>query len=259
MGLEFLLRTLDPIGGWARVLGIRAISSLIEDDPIGFTYKAGHIHAPDYSVTMLSDHSRLAQDSNWQADCKIAFIGDSFTFGLGVNDSEVFPNQVAILMGISVRNYGINGYNTAQVLTMRERIKADGYVYLHIENDWHLPGTFKAESVQRQLQQPVFALSMYLQPRTIRDSNLTPDNADYVQSLDALANDDKVLIFAFNEEIGTQAHERHESIVLLDDGLYKDNQTSYMDAHPNRVGHRLIAETMQPYIEDFVNRVCEDK
>ena len=259
IGLEVLLRVIDPLGGYARLIGIRAISTLIEDDPIGLTYRAGHIHAPDYSVTMLSDHSRLVQDSNWQSDCQIAFIGDSFTFGLGVNDEDTFVNYLAQSLALNARNYGINGYNTQQVLIMRNRIQADGYVYLHIDNDWHRRAVFDEGTVREQLQQPVFALSPYLRSRPVGEPTLADDNGIYRVSLATLATDPQVLTFAFDTDIGTRAHEWHKSIILLDDALYIEHQTSYLDAHPNKTGHHLIAGVMQPHLETFVNRICEDE
>lgn len=57
---------------------------------------------------------------------RIAIVGDSFTFGLGVNDDETFANQLQLLRKerrCEVRNLGVPGYSTDQeVLQLEEQL-----------------------------------------------------------------------------------------------------------------------------------------
>ncbi len=62
---------------------------------------------------------------------QIAFVGDSFTFGLGVHDDETFVHYLQELSGgaLVCRNYAVPGYSTDQeYLLVRERL-------LHLEPD----------------------------------------------------------------------------------------------------------------------------
>jgi hypothetical protein len=49
------------------------------------------------------------------------FFGDSFTFGVGVNDDETLPNAFSILSGMRVLNFGVAGYGPHQMLRLLER------------------------------------------------------------------------------------------------------------------------------------------
>jgi lysophospholipase L1-like esterase len=52
---------------------------------------------------------------------RIAAVGDSFTYGLGVSDSAAYPSRLeALLPGWEVINLGVNGYGIDQQLLMWE-------------------------------------------------------------------------------------------------------------------------------------------
>jgi hypothetical protein len=62
---------------------------------------------------------------------RIAFLGDSFTFGEGVNFSDTYPEQVSLILNqeyasLPVRfescNFGVGGYNTAGELFVLENV-----------------------------------------------------------------------------------------------------------------------------------------
>ena len=49
------------------------------------------------------------------------FFGDSYTFGIGVNDDETLPNVFSILSGMRVLNFGVRGYGPHHMLRLLER------------------------------------------------------------------------------------------------------------------------------------------
>lgn len=58
-------------------------------------------------------------------DDRVFFLGDSFTFGLGVNEGETFTDQLNSQFttpGIEFSNFGIPGYATDQQLLLLDRV-----------------------------------------------------------------------------------------------------------------------------------------
>jgi len=51
---------------------------------------------------------------------RILFIGDSFTYGLGVNDEETFAASLEQVIDVETINAGVNGYGIDQALLMWE-------------------------------------------------------------------------------------------------------------------------------------------
>lgn len=72
------------------------------------------IFSADYTI----DDHLLRGVRGPQSDSKIAFFGDSFTFGTGVNDAETLPQQFADILSPkqSVVNLAFNGYSPQQFL-----------------------------------------------------------------------------------------------------------------------------------------------
>lgn len=73
-----------------------------------------------YDVTYTIDNlgRRVTPDPSTSADDHfIAFFGCSLTFGVGVEDDETLPSQIAeSIPDAAVYNYGVDGYGTANVL-----------------------------------------------------------------------------------------------------------------------------------------------
>jgi lysophospholipase L1-like esterase len=72
---------------------------------------------------------------------RIVFLGDSFTWGWGVENDEVFTEVLQDKLGGAalVRNFGVNAYSTAQELLMLEKhalsAKPDVVVVMFFSND----------------------------------------------------------------------------------------------------------------------------
>lgn len=59
---------------------------------------------------------------------QIFFIGDSFTWGWGVNNGEVFTDVLQTVLGANynVQNYGVNAYGTTQEMLLFKRLLNHG-------------------------------------------------------------------------------------------------------------------------------------
>ncbi len=51
----------------------------------------------------------------------VSIYGDSFTFGAGVSDEEAWSNQLSMLLGCRVANYGVGGYGSDQAVLRFEQ------------------------------------------------------------------------------------------------------------------------------------------
>lgn len=80
---------------------------------------------------------------------RIAFLGDSFTFGEGVRFEDTFPEVTARALGaalgreVEAYNFGVGGHNTTQSLQVYQRIarsaRADTVVLGYVLNDAEPP------------------------------------------------------------------------------------------------------------------------
>jgi hypothetical protein len=75
-----------------------------------------------YDVTYTIDGSLLRETRSADTGPTIAFFGDSFTFGEGVNDGQTMPQAFADLTDhrLRVLNFGFSGYGPGQVLRALE-------------------------------------------------------------------------------------------------------------------------------------------
>jgi hypothetical protein len=75
-----------------------------------------------YDATYTLDDHRLRKTISSDRGPTIAFVGDSYTFGIGVNDAETMPQAFADLTGhrIRVLNLGFGAYSPQQFLRAME-------------------------------------------------------------------------------------------------------------------------------------------
>ncbi len=104
-------------------------------------YWSGKHHHYDYDVTYNINRDGFRGAETQRGNVDFAVVGDSFSFGLGVNDDETF---VALLNANSkeknvYRNYSVPGYSTDQQLLLLNRLKgrinADVLLVVYLGND----------------------------------------------------------------------------------------------------------------------------
>jgi hypothetical protein len=239
LAMEGLFRLLDPFGLQRAVADLHLYyAALVWDN--------GLYILPDGEYRFSNWTARMVNGSRWTAspdsDCTIAFVGDSVTFGLGVDDSAVWVNRLAIQYpDVTMLNRGLPGYNSSDVRISLERTTADGYVYLIFDNDSDAPLQLRSKSywLYSALQHNVFLLTVSEKPRVATDTFLA----------DIAALPDNVLLFGFEGEplaIAANAH-------LIP--RYTE-RISRADVHANRQGNQQIADAMLPMVTPFITEVC---
>ncbi len=84
--LELALRLFDPWGAWHLAQDLQSFyGNLRTDDVRGYVY--GRFQYSNWSATVARRTTRLVPDTH-SSPCTLVFLGDSVTFGQGVNDSE---------------------------------------------------------------------------------------------------------------------------------------------------------------------------
>jgi hypothetical protein len=110
---ELLLRALWP------QRSADTIGMFREDPDAGYRLQEGHrseVRTPEFRTRILTDREgyRVPQDHipRVGADRRLLVTGDSFTFGVGVEAEEAFPERLAARLGGEwwVRNGGVGGY-----------------------------------------------------------------------------------------------------------------------------------------------------
>jgi lysophospholipase L1-like esterase len=86
----------------------------------------------------LRGEDRLAP---FDAEPRVVAVGDSFVFGLGVEEEETFPAALGRALGMRVENAGVPGYNLTQSVARLEGALAElapsAVVLGFLENDLH--------------------------------------------------------------------------------------------------------------------------
>lgn len=104
-------------------------------------YWSGKHHHYDYDVAYNIDRDGFRRSDARRENVNYAVVGDSFSFGLGVNDDETFT---ALLNANSeekniFRNYSVPGYSTDQQLLLlnglKDKIDMDVLLVVYLGND----------------------------------------------------------------------------------------------------------------------------
>jgi hypothetical protein len=253
VSIESIIRVFDPFGVYTHAVDIDHLqSSVLADDELGYILPPGQWNFRYWSATMTND-GRYTPATH-ESSCDIAFLGDSVTFGFGVNDQDTFVNQLAQQFpDVQFHNYGLVGYNAAQVAASQSIMPpADGYIYMLINND--------ADTV---LPWPVpprsFRLDMGIQDywwdwnkRTFsQPEQVIPDW--FWDSLNQLTAIPHLRIVGFPDNTLTDRVAERYAITFLD---WSQHRISRNDAHPNAFGHRELAVQLIPIVANLITEAC---
>jgi lysophospholipase L1-like esterase len=101
---------------------------LLHNDRLGYAPKPGFrgVGAGGWPVTIDADGLRTCGESaTADADQSILAVGDSYTFGEEVSDTQTWPAQLQRLSGRRVLNGGVSGYGFDQVVLRAEQLAED--------------------------------------------------------------------------------------------------------------------------------------
>lgn len=248
--IDVLLRATDPLGAWAYANDLTIINNSYMLHPErGRTFSPGEYRATRWAYTITANHTRLVPGAREQ-ECSIALVGDSVTFGLGVDDRNTWASLIAPHTPARIINAGVPGYNAQDVHRSIAGLRADGYVWLLIYNDAHPPIPWGPGA-----KFPDGGLTFHLhwlQRRMVATGVEADDDLDMFDRYAAMIADrDDALILAFD---GQHLTDRVPAAVTLP--MYQTT-VSPSDPHPDAAGNEVIAAGALEHIQALAGRVCD--
>ncbi|MBN1565813.1 MAG: SGNH/GDSL hydrolase family protein [Anaerolineae bacterium] len=269
LGSEMLLRWLDPWGMYY-FWDVADLWNKAQTHPNRIAVlPPGTYQFHGWTATQLEDFTRKVPASQG-GPCTVVFVGDSFTWGHGVDDDEVWVNRVAEqLDGTTVINAGLDQYNSENVLrTLNDFPDADLFVYLVIGNDANYTISVTRQPKTSFLKMYLVYGAYYLTSGNstgtmpedgsddLADSNQGETKYDdlprFQADIAALAADGRVIFFGFHNPLSESLVPDYP-ITLIPSG---GDTLSVVDRHPAPNGHRLMAEAMLPTIQAAVAERC---
>jgi hypothetical protein len=251
---EAALYWLDPLGITDLYIDQARIVTIANAE--GYTLAPGQHELRRWSFTIDDAGNRVMPMSN--GVCRIVFIGDSVTFGAGVNDEQSFAYLFALdHPDIAFVNAAKIAYNIANVTASIGSHPADGYIYLISDNDDGLPWA-RPESdwgKRRELPAERCALCYHFNAFYQPPLPVVVDSEAFWDSLAGLTGRDAVLMAALGSPLGDEIAARYPSIPLIPRWSY-DQQISWFDGHPNAAGHVYLLNALQEIMTDFVTKRC---
>lgn len=252
--LDFMLWHVDPLGVVTWHYTFRAQHEVMAYHPTGFAYTTGEHWFYTYSATILADGSRRVPDTNMNADCTIVFVGDSVTFGQGVNDKDTWINQLAQRFpDVHFINSGRSAYSVGNVLLAKDYYVGDGYIWMLVGND--AEPTFFYDGSRPSANQPS-ATRIYLnwflsRPGKGFDRQATDE---YWQAVDTIATDNTLILAVDSDPLAFETRERYPVHIIP----RWTHSLSVADGHADTQGNQEIADNTLPFVEPFISRVCND-
>ena len=262
-GIEAILRLTDPWGVIDVYDDLVLFHENFETHPLrGYVLPEGEYQFNRWTATVDARQTRLVPDTNPNASCTIAMVGDSVTFGHGVDDEDTFTNHLArSFPDVQFINAGLNGYNIGNVLGTIRSIEADAYIYFIIHNDVDPPLEIGQQGRVK------YAITLY--NHSLRAMLANDDEADPVESetpadvvypdwfitdAQTIAGFDNVLIAA---NVGNSLLEYIETIdaplVIISKTKHR---VSRADPHPNAEGHGEMAQSLLPHVDRWIAEHC---
>lgn len=245
--LELLLRATDPLG-------------VVYFDDVAFLWSTrreaahGYDHIPGiyrvgsrFSFTIMPDGNRYTP-GRFRGGARVTFVGDSQTFGYGVDDGDVWVSRVASALRIDALNTGRSGYNIENIAPLVDDV--DGcIVWLTLSNDPGAPVRYSdraaQESIASYLGQTLRVLILS------RTGYTTAPITDAVRPLyEAIAARPDTLILALDDKnYGTIVREEYGAVLIP----HFTSRISRTDAHADTEGNRQIAEAVTPILDRWLD------
>ena len=212
---------------------------------------------------MNDDHERVTPDS--VPGCRVVFLGDSVTFGRGVNDEETFVNLLARDLQIEAINTGVDAYNSRNVLNTLHDYEADLFVWLIYKNDddatLQLAGerdtiASDADTVYQyhyfsDLYSNSSGIASYIQFLKLVYPE-TSESARFAEDMAAMSQVRNLVMLMMEDDIGREVTRLYDVHLIPP----YTSALSIADAHADRDGHQQLATGMLPFVETAVAERC---
>jgi hypothetical protein len=253
LGMELALSVFDP-WGMHYFDDVGSIwEHVIPHENRVYVLSPGVYHFSNWSVNQLNDYTRLVNNSQ-EGACKVVFLGDSVTWGHGVNDDDTWVNLLAAqLPGTTVINAGFDAYNSENVLgTLADYPDAHLFVYLIFAND-AVP-TLDVHRKPHYSMLGKYLLYIVEQLSGDADQSQHSDTIRFKAEIQQMGLDPRVIFIGFDEPLAQSLKPEYDVFLIP---AYR-NSISKVDFHPNPEGHKEIAEAVLPYVRAAVERQCAD-
>lgn len=271
--LEALLACVDP---W----GMRYFSDLaqmgnevfIADEARGYAMAEGRTEYSRWSAT-IEDKARLTPASAGDGSCTLVVVGDSVAFGYGVDDTDVWLNQLAQdWPDVQVINLAVPRYNSTNVLrTLQSAPPADLYLYMIVNNDLEVATDPTAQAFTgggegqpwlvryvnfalRRGDNTVGATFNAPEPGSSADDDpRLPRLLDELESMQETVPE--LMLVAFRDEPLTNSLITRDLDLLVVD-YPREERISFVDYHLNPRGNTLLAEALRPPLTQALSQRC---
>lgn len=243
--LELLCRAFDPLG----VVYFDDVAYLWNtriDDPTGYAHVPGRYTVGSrFSITIGADGNRVVPGST-AGGPRVTFVGDSQTFGYGVNDTETWVNLTAEALDIDAVNVARSGYNIANIAPQLDAITGC-VVWLSISNDPNPPVRYSGRQAEGLASYLGATLGIALAPTAAHAGRPIDDAARPQYSAIATRPDTLILVMADGSYSET-LHADYGAVVIP----HFASRISRTDAHADAAGNRQIAEAASSIIAQWL-------
>jgi len=193
------------------------------------------------------------------AETKVACLGDSVTYGTGVNTNQNFCYLINITSKYQTYNYGIGDEGTIEVLTRINTLKSKGYSYTIINlglNDLQITDNsfILREQYYYNLKNIVEQLKADNQLVLLSTLNSVND----VSRKSSLHN--QTYLNSYNDVIRRVSFDTKVGYVDIFNSIFNgDYNSSLMSdgSHPNAIAHKQINSTYITALETYSYYNCE--
>lgn len=243
---ELILQITDPFKIKPYFSDLALLFAAAESDSTrGYVLPAGEYHFSNWIATILDDHSRFVPDTH-ESDCTIALVGDSVTFGYGVNDGETWANVVAQRFpDVEFVNASLTGYNAAQAYSVIQTTRASGFLFTLVWNDADALVDWRRSPV------PVYMPLLYAYWWTLNSQYraVERDFAAFDRAMAGVQSMSNVQIVGFEDDPLAQ----RAGVPILPMWTHS---LSPVDGHADAAGSIQIAAVMTPYIAQLIEATC---
>lgn len=235
----------------------------VVDPTRGYVLPPGTYQFSHWNATQLENSVRLLPN-NAKGPCEVVFLGDSVTWGHGLNDSETWVNLIAAQMPqINAINPSFDGYNSENV---RRAIagfpQANVILYMIVGNDTDptsgysnpLPYQPHLSMIEKYIR--YFAVQKNQAAPAANNTSFTPQTTDpniqrFISDLQAMKQDKRVVLIAFDKEFDNFKKDYNIHSIP-----FYTHRISYADPHPNIEGSKEMATNILPIVQAAVAQQC---